>query len=507
MKKLLLLALVAAIAAPATLAGTQAVAKKVVKAGDVRTAVGIVNSKPAPKKAPANYAPAEGMVAVTLTAGDVWGDGSGYQMLLDADATAYGTIIPETGPLTTSGDASADVYAQFEYKIPVNADGACSTQNIVLNNSITIEIPAGTYDYCITNPTPNDRIWIASESGTVSSRGNDFVFEAGLTYVFTVTLGDLNDRVDLEIIDPSLPTLPTELTAEPAATTADVSWTPGENNEGWNLRYREVVEQPEGSFFEGFDGDGIPEGWTTIDADGDGYDWYIFGFNTGATSNTDNYDNPTFFDEGCATSASWVGGTALFPDNWLISPKVDLKDKLSVMLRGQDPDWEAEHFAIYLSTTGTNIDDFTVLVAEQAAEKTYTEYTADLSAYAGQQGYIAIRHFNVSDMFRLNVDNFQIGEIAEEKPWIVVENATNPYTIEDLTPKTTYEVQVMAFNDKGATDWTESTIFTTDKLDGVETVRTQTTESNVYYNLMGQKFTGNMPAGIYIHDGKKVVIK
>ena len=86
----------------------------------------------------------EGYASVTLTVGDVWEDGSGYQMLLDADATAYGSIIPETGGLTASGDADASVYAEFEYKIPENADGAMTTANIVLNNSVTILIPAGT---------------------------------------------------------------------------------------------------------------------------------------------------------------------------------------------------------------------------------------------------------------------------------------------------------------------------------------------------------------------------
>ena len=123
--------------------------------------------------------PGEGNARITLTVGDVWGDGSGYQMLLDADATAYGTIIPETGGLTTSGDATAETYAEFEYKIPENADGALTTGNIVINNSITIEIPAGTYDWCITNPTPGDRIWIASEQGNVGGRADDYVFEEG----------------------------------------------------------------------------------------------------------------------------------------------------------------------------------------------------------------------------------------------------------------------------------------------------------------------------------------
>ena len=59
----------------------------------------------------------EGYASVTLTAGDVWQDGSGYQMLLDEDAIAYGTIIPETGALTASGDATAETYAEFEYNL------------------------------------------------------------------------------------------------------------------------------------------------------------------------------------------------------------------------------------------------------------------------------------------------------------------------------------------------------------------------------------------------------
>ena len=119
---------------------------------------------------------------VTLTAGNVWGDGTGYQMLLDADANTFGSIIPHINPLSNSGDVSAEVYAAFEYKIPGNADGALSTQNIVLNNSVTIEIPAGTYDWCITNPSPEYNImYIASFHGNIGGRKDDYVFEAGMS--------------------------------------------------------------------------------------------------------------------------------------------------------------------------------------------------------------------------------------------------------------------------------------------------------------------------------------
>jgi hypothetical protein len=132
---------------------------------------------------------------------DVWGDGSGYQMLIDADATAYGTIIPETGGLTSSGDASAETYAEFEYKLPTNADGSCTTTNILVEGSISIEIPAGTYDWCITNPTPGDRVWIASSNGNVGGRQDDYVFEPGTTYEFTIHVSGTNDAVDVTITD------------------------------------------------------------------------------------------------------------------------------------------------------------------------------------------------------------------------------------------------------------------------------------------------------------------
>jgi len=141
------------------------------------------------------------VATIILTAGDVWQDGSGYQMLIDADATAFGTIIPETGALTTSGDVSDEIYGEFEYKIPENADGVLTTENIVINNSVTIQIPAGTYDFCITNPTAGDRMWIASANGNIGGRYDDYEFEGGKTYEFTVSLGGSNDRVDLEITE------------------------------------------------------------------------------------------------------------------------------------------------------------------------------------------------------------------------------------------------------------------------------------------------------------------
>lgn len=161
---------------------------------------------------------------IILTCGDVWGDGSGYQMLLDAHATAYGSIIPATGALTTSGDVSAEAYAEFEYKIPTNADGALNTQNIVLNNSISIQIPPGIYDWCITNPTSGDRMWIASTNGDVPGRYDNYEFEPGVTYKFTVQKVDSNDGVFLTVTRPDKDVMYGKSELDPIDDAATFNW-------------------------------------------------------------------------------------------------------------------------------------------------------------------------------------------------------------------------------------------------------------------------------------------
>ncbi len=256
------------------------------------------------------------------------------------------------------------------------------------------------------------------------------------------------------IVDPS------NVTAEPTATTAVINAV-GEQ-ETYNIRYRKVTE---GGFFEDFEsltttGDNPNNGWTTIDSDGDGYSWYAWVPASNGNGTTDSQGNPTVFGNACLTSASYQS-VALTPDNWLISPQVELGGNLSLWYRGQDPSWASEVFAVYVSTGDpTDLSSFVELVPDMTAGQVYQELVADLSLFEGEMGYIAIRHHNVTDMFRLNIDNVTIGNPGEE--WIVVEGVTLPYTIEGLDPETTYEVQVQGVVDaQTTTNWTESTQFTT----------------------------------------------
>ena len=404
-----------------------------------------------------------GYARITLTAGDVWGDGSGYQMLLDADHSTYGSTIPTTGALNTSGDVASSVYAQFEYKIPTNADGSLTTSNIVVNNSISIDIPAGTYDYCITNPTPGDRVWIASENGDVGGRGDDYVFESGKVYEFSVERVGSNDGVMLVIYNPNDPRPPTDLTARPdlsTGTSADVDWTPGDNNEGWNLRYRPYIDPSKINRFWNFALDDLTNqttGWTVVDSDNDGYNWDL-----AYSSNAQ--------DDACFYSFSYDNNTAYTPDNWLITPPVGLGGTLKFKSWNYSSRYQ-DKIAVYVyqgeldTSNGVNINDFVKISSDLAPGTSHTEYTFDLSSYSGV-GHILFRHYNSSDKYAIFVDDVEVtvpnGISESEIPdWIYVNNATNPYTINGLTPETTYEVQVQGTGNNTTSDWTSSQYFTT----------------------------------------------
>ena len=176
--------------------------------------------------------------------------------------------------------------------------------------------------------------------------------------------------------------------------------------------------QPGTSVTYGFEAD--EEGWTNIDADGDGNEWY----NLNPTNNPNNipgHDGSL----GHMTSASY-NGSALTPNNFLVSPEKAAYSEISFWACGQDASWAAEHFGVAVSTTGnTSASDFTTIQEWTMTAKgsgiasvgrdgqtrdqgAWYEYTVDLSAYAGQEIWVAIRHFNVSDMFRLNVDDITL---------------------------------------------------------------------------------------------------
>ncbi|MDY6300285.1 MAG: choice-of-anchor J domain-containing protein [Bacteroidales bacterium] len=169
--------------------------------------------------------------------------------------------------------------------------------------------------------------------------------------------------------------------------------------------------------------------WMVLDNDGDGYNWEYWsnaGLETGLYT--------THSGDGVMVSASYVndpttgGGTPLTPDNWLISPVMTLGKSVSFWACGQDANYAAEKFGLFVCIGNPeNVNDFVQVGATKTATGTMTQYTFDLSEYAGQEGCFAIRHFNVTDMFYLNVDDITMSndevvpEPEPETPMVITE--------------------------------------------------------------------------------------
>ncbi len=142
--------------------------------------------------------------------------------------------------------------------------------------------------------------------------------------------------------------------------------------------------------------------WTLVDKDGDGFNWQYYNNNVSEKKMTPHEG------DGLVASASYDNdtGTALTPDNWMISPEVSLGGVLSFWACGQDASWCAEVFGVYVCEgSSTDPVDFVQVGKDKTATGEMTMYEFDLSEYAGKTGCIAIRHYNVTDMFFLNIDD------------------------------------------------------------------------------------------------------
>ncbi|AUR47189.1 hemagglutinin A [Porphyromonas gingivalis] len=377
-----------------------------------------------------------GMARIILEAHDVWEDGTGYQMLWDADHNQYGASIPEESFWFANGTIPAGLYDPFEYKVPVNADASFSPTNFVLDGTASADIPAGTYDYVIINPNPGI-IYIVGEG---VSKGNDYVVEAGKTYHFTVQRQGPGDAASVVVTgEGGNEFAPVQnLQWSVSGQTVTLTWqAPASDKRTYVLN-------------ESFDTQTLPNGWTMIDADGDGHNWL---------STINVYNTATHTGDGAMFSKSWTasGGAKidLSPDNYLVTPKFTVPEngKLSYWVSSQEP-WTNEHYGVFLSTTGNEAANFTIKLLEETlgsgkpapmnlvksegvkAPAPYQERTIDLSAYAGQQVYLAFRHFGCTGIFRLYLDDVAVSGEGSSNDYTYTVYRDNVVIAQNLTATT-----------------------------------------------------------------------
>ena len=233
----------------------------------------------------------------------------------------------------------------------------------------------------------------------------------------------------------------TGLAAAAQGNDVKLTWTmPGGGNPGPN-------PQPGQDETFNFD-DGTFMGWTTIDANNDGYNWVmgsqIGGIYLAAGASLAGTGHNASADMVCSGSYSNYTGSAITPDNYLVAPTQAAWTSVSFFACAQDASYAAEHYGVAVSTTGnTSAADFTTIAewtmtakdagamsvgrdGQTRAQGSWYEKTVDLSAYAGQNVWIAIRHFNCNDQFILNVDDITLhgSAKADREMWDLVGSFT-----------------------------------------------------------------------------------
>ncbi|GEM_PF-3003035 len=158
-----------------------------------------------------------------------------------------------------------------------------------------------------------------------------------------------------------------------------------------------------------------PEGWMNVDNDGDDIAWILFDVPYDPEINP----YPAYDGEYAAASYSWFNGQTLTPDNWLITPSIQVPDNglLHWAIAAQRPNFSQEHYKVKISTTGTDTEDFTTLLHEETLPEqdiTWKTRQYDLTEYAGEQIHVAFVHTQTTDLFAIKLDDIRLYDMPGE---------------------------------------------------------------------------------------------
>lgn len=285
--------------------------------------------------------------------------------------------------------------------------------------------------------------------------------EQDTKYVFNVT-GVMADEKDSASPNISLVTLgnnpvPFDVAVEPLSTSADISWQG--NSDLYLIEYTEVLgEVP--TFFEDFEsGDFATNGWTARQL-GEGPSF-------GGCSVTD--DIVLRIDGNYSARLCSYYYDPFHADNWLITPQVDLGSILKYQEMCVNP-YCPDYYEVLLSLTGTEAEDFTIELRpmQPGLSETATDISIDLSAYEGQQGYIAFHHV-AYDGSSLMIDNFGIYTIKYGSTNTVWAHETEK-VVDGLNPNTEYRFRIIGSKGGESDAITDYFTFTTLASDPMDVV-------------------------------------
>ena len=162
------------------------------------------------------------------------------------------------------------------------------------------------------------------------------------------------------------------------------------------------------------------QGWTTFQGNTTSPNSWMHNTSYPTTNNNfssgygHNSSDGFMLSESYISGSSNGSGTAVTPDNYLVSPQVRLGGSISFYAGARNTSYCAEKFSVVVSTTdNTNAASFTTVATWtlSLSQVGYndTPYTVDLSAYSGM-GYVAIRHYDCYDQWFICVDDITIVE-------------------------------------------------------------------------------------------------
>lgn len=395
--------------------------------------------------------------------------GSGRSIAVTLKNEGKGTSsVATTASISTSNDPYVTITIDT---CDVNALSTGTSKEITFNIDIDAQTPNGhiaVFDLVITsgNYTWKDifSVEITSTPDLAFKSVNPGIIGINEDKVITVTIAnngtaDQNDATTLTLSALSndlkyLTIVDGEATISsvPAGGTADATFTVRANesaphNYSADLFIETVSESSATSNYT-YEFESGTEGWTSFDAAGNGIAtpwWYCSDAILHGKSAKDSHSG-----SGHLMSETVEKGLVQYTypiDNYLVAPskiEVTANTEISFYARAYDDYYYPEHFGLAISTTENDSeDDFTTVqewTITKAQGASWNKYSYDLSAYAGQEVYVAIRHFftqaewedyNIADygygVWALNIDDVVFSNVLFNTHHVPTYSYDDPY--------------------------------------------------------------------------------
>ena len=389
--------------------------------------------------------------------------------------TVNGTVVGTNPVLTFNATAGLNYVANFESTVSCTTPINLSTSTVEAH-SVILNCESDASNFNVQYRTIPDGTWLTTTASSNSFTLTGLVPETTYEWKVQANCGnnDLSGWSDISTFTTGIACFaPTNVTASNVTNnSAVINWT-GEA-ESYNLRYGVSVTK----FFYDFESlepfvvdEFLP--CTTYDADGCNT-WGINGVsftNSGYTGSFISFQNGVAGAGFTAHDGEQFGlcmdaHTDCAPNNdFFILPELTIEsgDVLTFWAHSANDTYGLEQFKVGVYGGNGTLTSYLAGSASTSisAPVDWTEYSYDLSAYAGQTIKLAINCVS-PDVFAFSIDDIFVGNPnpAWSEP---ITGVTSPYTLTGLDGSTDYEVQVQG--DCGSTDglsqWSASASFQT----------------------------------------------